>query len=80
MLLKSNPLLRFWNELKHRKVFRVLAMYAGASFVVIEVTNNIVEPLGLPDWTPTVIILAIIIGFPVTAILSWIFDITPEES
>lgn len=78
MLLKSNPLLRFWNELKRRKVFRVLAMYAGASFVVIEVTNNIVEPLGLPDWTPTVIILAIIIGFPVTAIMSWIFDITPE--
>lgn len=75
---KSNPLFKFWNELKHRKVFKVIAMYAGASFVLIEVTNNIVDPLGLPNWTPTVIILAVIIGFPVTAILSWIFDITPE--
>lgn len=78
MAPKTNPLLRFWNELKHRKVFKVIAMYAGASFVIIEVTNNIVEPLGLPVWTPTVIILAVIIGFPVAAILSWIFDITPE--
>ena len=75
---KKNPLFKFWNELKRRNVFRVIAMYAGASFVVIEVTNNIVEPLGLPPWTSTVVILAIIIGFPVTAILSWIFDITPE--
>jgi len=75
---KTNPLIKFWNELKHRKVFKVIAMYAGASFVIIEVTNNIVDPLGIPNWTPTVIILAVIIGFPVTAVLSWIFDITPE--
>jgi len=68
----------FWQELKRRKVFRVLAMYAGAAFVIIEVTNNIVEPLGLPDWVPTLVILLLILGFPVIAILSWIFDLTPQ--
>ena len=46
--------------------------------MIIEVTNNIVEPLGLPAWGPTVVILLLIIGFPVIAILSWIFDLTPE--
>jgi hypothetical protein len=69
---------RFFHELKRRNVFRVLAMYAGAAFVIIEVTNNIVEPLSLPGWLPTLIILLLIAGFPVTAILSWIFDLTPE--
>jgi len=68
----------FFQELKRRNVFRVLAVYAGAAFVIIEVTNNVVEPLGLPGWLPTLIILLLIAGFPVTAILSWIFDLTPE--
>jgi len=74
----SNGLKKFWWELKRRKVIRVLAMYAGAAFVIIEVINNIVDPLGLPPWLPTVVILLLIIGFPVAAILSWLFDITPE--
>jgi len=72
----SHNLKKFWWELKRRKVFRVLAMYAGAAFVVIEVTNNVVEPLGLPPWLPTLVILVLIAGFPVAAILSWLFDIT----
>ena len=78
--MSDNPrnLAKFWHELKRRRVFRVIAMYAGAAFVIIEVTNNIVEPLGLPAWVPTVVILLLIIGFPVIAILSWIFDLTPE--
>jgi len=53
-------------------------MYAGAAFVVIELINNVVEPLSLPVWIPTIVILLLIIGFPIVAILSWIFDLTPE--
>lgn len=68
----------FFHELKRRNVFRVLAMYAGAAFVIIELTNNVVDPLRLPGWLPTVIILLLIVGFPVTAVLSWIFDLTPK--
>jgi len=68
----------FLHELKRRNVFRVIAMYAGAAFVIIELINNVVDPLSLPGWLPTVVILLLIVGFPVTAILSWIFDLTPE--
>ncbi|MCK4819175.1 tetratricopeptide repeat protein, partial [bacterium] len=50
----------------------------GAAYVIIELTNNVAEPLGLPGWLLTVVIFLLIIGFPVVAILSWIFDITPE--
>ena len=45
---------------------------------LIELVNNVAEPLHLPEWTATLVILLLIIGFPVVAILSWIFDITPE--
>jgi len=68
----------FLHELKRRNVFRVIAVYAGAAFVIIELINNVVDPLRLPGWLPTVVILLLIVGFPVTAILSWIFDLTPE--
>lgn len=73
---KSNNPFQFWEELKRRKVFRVLAMYAGAAYVAIELVNNVAEPLGLPTWTATVVILFLAIGFPIVAILSWIFDLT----
>ncbi len=53
-------------------------MYAGAAYVIIELTNNISDPLGLPAWTPTIVILLLAIGFPIVAILSWIFDLTPD--
>ncbi len=73
----DNPF-SFWNELKRRKVFRVIVMYAGATYIIIELVNNVTEPLHLPEWTATLVILLLIIGFPIVAILSWIFDITPE--
>ena len=68
----------FWQELKRRKVIKTLAMYAGAAYVLIELANNVVDPLQLPVWTPRLVIMLIVIGFPVVAVLSWIFDITPE--
>jgi TolB-like protein/Tfp pilus assembly protein PilF len=78
MIAKPKKRPNFLHELKRRNVLRVVAMYAGAAFVIIELINNVVDPLSLPGWLPTVVILLLIIGFPVTAILSWIFDLTPE--
>lgn len=75
---KSNNFIRFWQELKRRKVVRVITVYAAAAFVIIELINNIVEPLQLPEWTPTFVIVLLIIGFPIAIIFSWIFDVTPE--
>ncbi len=73
-----NNLNQFWEELKRRKVFRVLAMYAATAFIILEASDIMLPRLGLPDWTVTFVIILIIIGFPITAIVSWIFDITPE--
>jgi len=78
MAEKPKKRTNFLHELKRRNVFRVIAMYAGAAFVIIELINNVVDPLSLPGWLPTVVILLLIVGFPITAILSWIFDLTPE--
>jgi len=74
-----NKLSHFWQELKRRKVIHVITVYAGVAFVIIELVNNVTEPLRLPDWTPTPVITLLLIGFPVAVIFSWIYDIHPEE-
>jgi tetratricopeptide (TPR) repeat protein len=73
-----NKLIRFWQELKRRKVFGVVTTYAATAYIIIEVINNIVSPLHLPAWIPTLVILLLIAGLPVAIILSWIFDFTPQ--
>jgi len=53
-------------------------MYSATAFIILEVVDIVLPRLGLPDWTVTLVIVLIAIGFPLTIILSWIFDITPE--
>ena len=66
-------------QLKNRKVFRSIAIYAGFAFVLLQVCDIVIPRLFLPEWTMTFIIVLTIIGFPIIAILSWIYDITPAE-
>lgn len=74
----SKRLKRFWEELKKRKVLKVTAMYAGTAFIIMQVADLIFPRLGLPVWMITAIIIILIIGLPLTVILSWFFDLTPE--
>jgi TolB-like protein/Tfp pilus assembly protein PilF len=73
-----NKLIKFWQELKRRKVFSVVTTYAATAYIIIEVTNNLVEPLSLPAWIAKLVILLLGAGLPVVVILSWIFDFTPQ--
>ena len=75
---EGNKFSRFWEELKRRKVIRVMAMYAATAFIIIEAADIMLPRLGLPDWTVTFIIILLITGFPVALILSWIFDVGAE--
>ena len=67
-----------FKELKKRKVFRSIAIYAAFAFVLIQVCSIVFPALYLPDWTETFIVVLVIIGLPTTLILSWIYDVTPE--
>ena len=73
-----NKLSQFWQELKRRKVVRVITVYAAAAFVILELTDIVAPSLGLPDWTLNLIIILLCVGFIIAIILSWIYDIHPE--
>jgi tetratricopeptide (TPR) repeat protein len=53
-------------------------MYAATAFIIMEAADIMLPRLGLPDWTVTLVIVLLIVGFPISIILSWIFDVTPE--
>ncbi len=75
---KPSNLGQFWQELKRRKVVRVITVYAAASFVILELTDIVAPSLGLPEWTLNFIIILLFVGFIITVISSWIYDVTPE--
>ena len=74
----TNKPSQFWQEIKRRKVVRVITVYAAAAFVILELVSIIVDPLRLPEWTLQFTIVFLCIGFIIAVILSWIYDITPE--
>lgn len=63
-------------ELKRRRVYPVVAAYAVAAWVLLQIGEVTFEPLGLPGWAMTGLVIVVILGFPVTVTLAWIFDIT----
>lgn len=67
-----------WRELKRRNVFRVAAAYAVVGWLLIEIADTVLPYLMLPDWSVTLVIALLVIGFPVALILSWAFELTPD--
>lgn len=64
-------------ELNRRKVLRTVGAYAVGVFVVLQLMDAAVEPLMLPDWIPTLVVIVLILGFPLVFILAWLLDVTP---
>jgi len=73
-----NKLSQFWQELKRRKVTRVITIYAAAAFVILQLVEILAPSLRLPEWTMNFILVLLIVGFTITVIVSWIYDIHPE--
>ena len=65
-------------EMLRRRVYPVVIAYALVAWALLQIGEVTFEPLGLPGWVMTALVVAAIAGFPVAAILAWMFDITPS--
>ena len=66
-------------DLKNRKVFRSIAIYAAFAFALLQVINIVFPALHFPPWTESFVVILVILGFPAVIIFSWIYDITPAS-
>lgn len=67
---------KFIRELRRREVFRTAGLYVGVAWILIEVASVLFDAFGAPDWALQATIILAVIGFPVTLVLAWIYDIT----
>ena len=67
-----------FSELKRRNVFRVAILYGVVSWLILQVSDVAMPALGLPDWSITLVLYFLAIGFPIALIFAWAFELTPE--
>ncbi len=70
----------FWKELQRRHVFRVGAVYVIVAWVIAQAVTVLSEPLRLPGWFDTVVILLLAIGLPIALVLAWAFEVPPQAA
>jgi len=70
--------MKFWQELRRRRVFRLAGLYIIGAWVVIQVADISFQAWGVPESALRYLFIAAIVCFPVALIFSWYYDITPK--
>jgi hypothetical protein len=70
--------MKFWAELKRRKVFRVAVVYAATAFAVLQGADIILPNLGVPGWAMGFLVVVVLLGFPIALVLAWALEVTPD--
>ena len=68
----------FFQELKRRNVFRVAIIYVLVSWLLMQIGDVMFPALRLPEWTTTLLVAFLLLGFPVALIFAWAFELTPD--
>lgn len=68
---------RLFREFRERKVCRSVLIYTMVVWLVFQVTDVVAPALNLPEWVSRLVVVLGLLGFPVAATLSWIFNLTP---
>jgi len=75
---QRNQPLSFFDELKRRKVFRVGIAYVVGAWLIAQVAALVADSFLAPVWVMQLIITLLVLGLPISLILSWAFDLTAE--
>jgi tetratricopeptide (TPR) repeat protein len=61
-----------WERLKQARIVRILAVYLGASWVVLQVASTVVSAFKLPDWVLPSAIVLMFVGLVVIVATAWV--------
>ena len=68
----------FFEEVRRRKVYRVAAAYIIAAGFIIQISSAVFPAWELPNWAFRLVVVLLLIGFPISLILAWAYDVTPQ--
>ena len=69
----------WFRELHRRSLWQVTGAYAATSWAVLNVVDVVTGLAGLPDWTPSMAIVLLLLGFPVIIATAIIQNGTPAS-
>ncbi|MBT8384672.1 MAG: hypothetical protein KJO83_03060, partial [Bacteroidia bacterium] len=69
---------KFFSELKRREVYGVAISYGITAWVLAQIASLVTNSFEAPSWVMKVIIISLIVGFPISLILAWVYDMTPH--
>jgi TolB-like protein len=75
---RRHRLLKFFAELKQRRVLRVAGVYSVAAWLTMQIADVVFPALHFPDAAVTFVVVILLLGFPVALALAWVFDVTPD--
>ena len=64
------------SEIRKRHVIQVAGVYSLVGWFIIQLIDVLNDPLNLPIWLDTVVIILLVAGIPVAVVLAWLYDIT----
>lgn len=59
------PVKNLIHEIHRRSLWQILAIFLATSWAVLQVVEVLTETAGLPDWTPTMALVLLLIGLPI---------------
>ena len=65
-------------ELKRRNVFRVGIAYVVIAWLLLQVSDVVLNNIAAPGWVFKAILLVLALGFPLILFFAWAFELTPE--
>ena len=68
----------FFDELKRRNVIRVGVAYAAIAWLLAQVADLALDAFAAPDWALRALLIAMLVGFPITLVIAWVYELTPE--
>ena len=68
-----------WEELKQRKVIRVALGYAAISWLLLQFADILFDILNLPEFAIGAFLLVLGVGFLLSVVVAWLFQVVPEH-
>jgi hypothetical protein len=65
-------------ELKRRNVYRAAVAYGVVAWFLTQLTTQVFPFFEIPNSAVRFVVIALVVGFPIAMLLSWIYELTPE--
>jgi serine/threonine protein kinase len=69
------PIGQLLEELRRRRVYKVLVAYGAFALAVFGVSEGVGQAFAIPALASRIVVVGTLAGFPLTLVLSWVFDI-----